>query len=418
MVYMKRKLIIYAAIIALIAAVGGVFIFKSNDKCNPVKIITATDIHYLSPALTDHGDIFRETINNSDGKVIQYIDEIMCAFTDDVISAAPDVLILSGDLTFNGEKASHIDLAGKLADIQKNGIQVLVLPGNHDINSKTAASLIGDKYEYTDSVTSDEFKELYWDFGMKQAESVDPYSLSYLYNVNSDLCVLMLDTNAYGENFVQDESYEWIEAQLKKAGKEHRKVITVSHQNLFAHNSLLSFGYQLYDAAELLELYNKYKVKLNLSGHIHMQHYMKDGVTEVATSSMAVSPNQYGIIDFSNDKFSYSTKSVDVSSWAKKNNINDNNLLDFAAYSEYFFKNKTRTSKVMNEMELQEEEKLLMAETLADINANYFAGVPTDKEKYEKGIELWKKHEGDFSFNYINSMLEDSDTDYCNITIK
>lgn len=415
---MKRKLIIYAAIIALIAAVGGVFIFKSNDKCNPVKIITATDIHYLSPALTDHGDIFRETINNSDGKVIQYIDEIMCAFTDDVISAAPDVLILSGDLTFNGEKASHIDLAGKLADIQKNGIQVLVLPGNHDINSKTAASLIGDKYEYTDSVTSDEFKELYWDFGMKQAESVDPYSLSYLYNVNSDLCVLMLDTNAYGENFVQDESYEWIEAQLKKAGKEHRKVITVSHQNLFAHNSLLSFGYQLYDAAELLELYNKYKVKLNLSGHIHMQHYMKDGVTEVATSSMAVSPNQYGIIDFSNDKFSYSTKSVDVSSWAKKNNINDNNLLDFAAYSEYFFKNKTRTSKVMNEMELQEEEKLLMAETLADINANYFAGVPTDKEKYEKGIELWKKHEGDFSFNYINSMLEDSDTDYCNITIK
>lgn len=416
---MKRKLILSGMLaVLIIGIVIGVSIFKSRDRNIPVKIITATDIHYLSPSLTDYGSIFRETINSSDGKVIRYIDEIMSAFADEVISAAPDILILSGDLTFNGEKASHIDLADKLADIQKNGIQVLVIPGNHDINSKTAANLIGDKYEYTDSVTSDEFKELYWDFGMKQAESVDPCSLSYLYIVNSDLCVLMLDTNAYGENFVQDESYEWIEAQLKKAGKEHRKVITVSHQNLFAHNSLLSFGYQLYDAAELLELYNKYKVKLNLSGHIHMQHYMKDGVTEVATSSLAVSPNQYGIIDFSNNKFSYCTKAVDVSAWAERNSIDDSVLLDFSAYSEDFFKNQTRVSETLQKINLKDEEKKLMAEALADINANYFAGVPTDKEKYAKGIELWKKQEGDFSFNYINSMLEDSDTDYCSITVK
>ena len=205
---------------------------------------------------------------------------------------------------------------------------------------------------------------------------------------------------------------------LKKAGKEHRKVITVSHQNLFAHNSLLSFGYQLYDAPELLELYNKYKVKLNLSGHIHMQHYMTDGVTEIATSSLAVSPNQYGIIDFSNNKFSYCTKAVDVSAWAERNSIDDSVLLDFSAYSEDFFKNKTRAGEVLQKINLKDEEKKLMAETLADINANYFAGVPTDKEKYAKGIELWKKQKGDFSFNYINSMLADSDTDYCSITVK
>ncbi|MDE5670323.1 MAG: metallophosphoesterase, partial [Eubacterium sp.] len=417
--YMKRKLIVSViVIILLIGTISSAFTFAGRNKSNPIKIITATDIHYLSPNLTDYGNIFQETINRSDGKVIQYIDEIMSAFSDEIISAAPDVLILSGDLSFNGEKESHIALADKLAVIQESGIQVLVIPGNHDINSKSAASFFGDKYEYVSSVTADEFKDIYWNFGMSQAESVDKYSLSYLYKVNSDLCILMLDTNAYGENFVQDESYEWIEEQLKKARKEHMKVITVSHQNLFAHNSLLSFGYQLYDASDLLELYNKYKVTLNLSGHIHMQHYMKDGVTEVATSSLAVSPNQYGIIDFSKNKFIYSTKAVDVSSWAEKNNITDKHLLDFASYSADFFKNKTRTSEIFKEMNLQEEDKKCMAETFADINANYFAGVPTDKEKYEKGIALWKKQEGIFSFNYINSMLEDSDTDYCSITVK
>ena len=106
---MKRKLILSGMLaVLIIGIVIGVSIFKSRDRNIPVKIITATDIHYLSPSLTDYGSIFRETINSSDGKVIRYIDEIMSAFADEVISAAPDILILSGDLTFNGEKASHI----------------------------------------------------------------------------------------------------------------------------------------------------------------------------------------------------------------------------------------------------------------------------------------------------------------------
>ena len=317
---MKRKGIISAVVIVLLACIiaCSIFVLKSKNTGEPVKIIAATDIHYLSSSLTDHGKVFWKTINNADGKVIQYIDEIMSAFSNEVIKASPDVLILSGDLVFNGEKASHKDLVKKLSVIQKSGVQVLVIPGNHDINRSSAASLIGDEYEYVDSVSPDEFKEIYYDFGMKQAESVDAYSLSYLYKVNSDLCILMLDTNAYGTNYVQERSFDWIEEQLQKAKKEHMKVLTVSHQNLFAHNELLSLGYQLYNADKLLELYNQYKVKLNLSGHIHMQHYIKDGVTEITTTSLAVSPHQYGVIDFNGRSFNYSAKPVDVSGWAKK----------------------------------------------------------------------------------------------------
>ncbi|MDE6659999.1 MAG: metallophosphoesterase, partial [Eubacterium sp.] len=375
------------------------------------------DTHYLSPSLTDHGKVFWKTINNADGKVIQYIDEIMSAFSEEVIKAAPDVLILSGDLVFNGEKASHKDLAKKLSVIQKSGVQVLVIPGNHDINRSSAASLIGEEYEYVDSVSPEEFKEIYYDFGMKQAESVDAYSLSYLYKVNSDLCVLMLDTNAYGANYVQERSFDWIEEQLQKAKKEHMKVLTVSHQNLFAHNELLSFGYQLYNADKLLELLNQYKVKLNLSGHIHMQHSQKDGITEITTTALAVSPHQYGVIDFNGRSFSYAAKPIDVSGWAKKKNIDDENLLQFESYSEDFFKNKTRTSDKYDEMDISDTEKALLAETFAEINANYFAGIPTDLEKHKEGIALWKKHEDEFTLNYLNSMLEDADTDYRNITV-
>lgn len=417
---MKRKGIVITVIIVLIAVIiGGVILENKNRTNEPVKIFTATDIHYLSQSLTDNGDAFWNTINNSDGKVIQYIDEIMSAFSDDVMSASPDVLILSGDLTFNGEKASHEDLAKKLAAIQKSGIQVLVIPGNHDINKSSSVKFVGDEYEYVDSVTADEFKEIYADFGINQAESVDENSLSYIYKVNSDLCILMLDTNAYGENFVQDETYEWLESQLKKAKRKNMQVLAVSHQNLLAHNSLLTFGYQLYDASKLLELYNKYDVKLNLSGHVHMQHIKTDGITEIATSSLAVAHNQYGIIDFNSNEFNYSTKAVDVSAWAEKNNIDNSDLLSFAEYSENFFKDTSRNQIIsrFESSKISNDEKTLLVETFADINSNYFAGVPINHADYETGIELWKKQDNDFMLNYINSILDDSNSNYCKITV-
>lgn len=417
---MKRKGIVITVIIVLITVIISGVIFENKNRTNePVKIITATDMHHLSPSLTDNGDAFWNTINNSDGKVIQYIDEIMSAFSDDVISASPDVLILSGDLTFNGEKASHEDLAKKLAVIQESGVQVLVIPGNHDINKTSSVKFVGDEYEYVDSVTADEFKKIYADFGMNQAESVDENSLSYIYKANSDLCILMLDTNAYGENFVQDKTYEWLESQLKKAKKKNMQVLAVSHQNLLAHNSLLTFGYQLYDANELLELYNKYDVKLNLSGHIHMQHIKTDDITEIATSSLAVAPNQYGIIDFNNNEFNYSTKSVDVSAWAENNGINNRDLLSFAEYSEKFFKD-TSKNQIISRFEnsnISEKEKNLLAETFADINSSYFAGVPINHTDYESGIELWQKQDNNFMLNYINSILDDSSNNYCKITV-
>ena len=43
-----------------------------------------------------------------------------------------DGLILSGDLTFNGEKKSHEELAEKFKKVEKSGAPVMVIPGNHD----------------------------------------------------------------------------------------------------------------------------------------------------------------------------------------------------------------------------------------------------------------------------------------------
>ena len=55
----------------------------------------------------------------------------------------PDALILSGDLTQNGEKVNHEELAKKLRLLESQGVPVVVIPGNHDINHPSAASFEG-----------------------------------------------------------------------------------------------------------------------------------------------------------------------------------------------------------------------------------------------------------------------------------
>ena len=112
---------------------------KAEDGGWVENIMLGTDIHYFSDSLTDGGPRFQEMVEYGDGKVVTYIDQITDAFLDEVVKLRPDALVLSGDLTLNGEKASHKDLAEKLHRVENNGIPVLVIPGNHDINNRQAA---------------------------------------------------------------------------------------------------------------------------------------------------------------------------------------------------------------------------------------------------------------------------------------
>ena len=72
------------------------------------KIVVATDMHYLAEKLAGNRcQTFRDMIDNEDGRVLQYGWEVMDAFVDDMLKEQPDLVVLSGDMTLNGEKESH-----------------------------------------------------------------------------------------------------------------------------------------------------------------------------------------------------------------------------------------------------------------------------------------------------------------------
>lgn len=357
-------------------------------------LMVATDMHYLSPELTDHGYYFTAMIESADGKTMEYCEEVVDVFALTAIKNRPDAVVLTGDLTFNGAKKSHEDFAKKLAAIEEAGIPVLVIPGNHDLNSRNAAKFIGEGYERVEGITEEEFARLYGAFGLDEAYARDKASGSYFWECTPTLRLLLLDVNG-GEtyNSVSEETLKWMETELQKAAEDGASVIAFSHQNLLRH-SMLTDGYVIKNAGQVLQLYKKYGVMANFAGHLHIQHIKtQDGFTEVTTSSLQLSPTQYAGITWDGAGLEYQTASVDVSGWAKNQNLTSKTLRSFEEYAKNFFYETAYWQAYEKLIYCLEDETLFesLMRYYAEQNYAYFSGRLDLAEQEDGLLEEWKK---------------------------
>ncbi len=379
-------------------------------KESPATIVVASDLHYLSPKLTDGGEAFRDVVEHSDGKLMLYIEELTDAFLDEVIALQPDALVLSGDLTFNGEYESHKALVKKLRRVQEAGIAVLALPGNHDLNNSQAARFSGEHSKSAKSIEWKDFRELYEAFGRENALAKDRNSCSYVFSLRQDLRVLVLDTNSRESNAVPKATLSWVRKQLKKAQKAGARVITVSHQNVLTHNAMFTVDYRLENAKELLALYQQYAVLCNLSGHMHLQHIAEqDGVTEILTSALSLAPDQYGVVEYDGAALDYHAAAVDVESWAQKTGAQDENLLHFRDYGKEFALESAREQILdfCRQQNVADADAAQMAECFAQMNFAYFSGRSVETAEYSRSLQLWESQRGSMYASYLQTMLQE-----------
>ena len=154
---MKKLL---AIILILILSFGG-----CSFKEKPLKIVTVTDLHFTGKdAFSYEGSFAAANDNNGTGKQVRYVEEIFDAFIYQMLSEKPDFIVITGDLAFDGAKASHLALKEKLIPLSEAGIKILVLPGNHDITG-AAYTFPNGEARISDSVTPEEFREIYSEFG-------------------------------------------------------------------------------------------------------------------------------------------------------------------------------------------------------------------------------------------------------------
>lgn len=385
------------------------------------EIYVGTDMHYLSPSLQDGGEAFQQYIDSGDSKLLQYSNELMDAWVNQIIAGQPQSVILSGDLTNNGEQASHLQLAEKLEHIERAGIQVLVIPGNHDILNPWARSFKGDRQYKTDYITADDFRQIYHSFGYGEALDSDPDSLSYVAKITDQLWVLMLDTCQYKNNLelgypktngsLSDSTLKWITYQTERARNQGAEIITVMHHNLLDH-TIFSSGFTLDHADKVLNVLNESNIHLTLSGHIHIQDIRSDqGLTDIATSSMEVYPYQFGVLQFDTAalKVTYQTRPVEVEQWSEINEVQTPQLRQFKEYGSEFFRDQSY-SKAVNGLKDQgytDAQIKDMAETMAELNLHYFAGTVNKMDgKWlgSPGMKLWEQAESGFMSKYVQSM--------------
>lgn len=438
----KRK-ILYISVFILI--VCGSFIFYKGDsfikkqkEISPkykageeLSFFITTDIHYLANSLNDHGEAFKMFVDMGDGKQQDYIDELTEAFINDIEKKKPQVLIISGDLTNNGEKESHLELSKKLKRIEALGTEVYVIPGNHDIMNPHARRFEGSEQYKVDSISDKDFSRIYGDFGYKEAISRDKTTLSYLAAPSEDTWFLMVDTNQYMNNkknnapqtdgVINTETFQWIKQCVDLAKEKNAKVIPVMHHNIMNHSEIIRKGYTLNNSQEALNLFQSYGLDLVFSGHIHVQDISsyKNGekpIYEIVNSSFAVYPQQYGVFKYSPGKgYDYSTSIVDVEGWSKEKGITDENLNNFRDYAKTHFGNKAFDKALWNlvgSKDFTTEEVEKMCETISILNLNYFAGTQnqiTEEVLNSEGYKLWQRDAGSFYKRYINSMIRDND---------
>ncbi len=416
---MKR---IIAMLLAAMLLLAGCAVPRQTDRegSGELTIAVASDLHYLAPALTDNGPLFQKVVANGDGKLMLDIETITEAFVEQMIDERPDLLILSGDLCFNGERLSHEELARKLGRIEQAGVQVLVMPGNHDLYASRALRYEGEGYEPVDSVDAEQFRTIYADFGYGEALSVDEASGSYVYAPDGGRRILMLDTNSLHSNSFPEESFTWLEKQLKQAKKAGAQVISVSHQNLLIHNGLFAFGYQIMNAEKLRELLVRYGVSLHLSGHMHIQHALTDGLTEILTSPLSMTPCRYAALRWSGGTLDYEARSVDVAAWAARQGLSDEKLLHFDEYAREFFR-KTAYDKTFARClaaGFTDEQAERMAAGFADANLSYFTGAGPDRDRLTAELAYWTEHAGEgMETAYLRGILEDDAPDPLKIVI-
>ena len=279
-----------------------------------MSILVATDLHYLSPRLTDGGAAFQQVAAQGDGLATAYLSQVTEAFVAQVLAIQPDLLILSGGWAFNGA-APPPPTWGKSGPPPRLPASRVWFPPDHNLNKPTAPPSWGARAGQPSSPSRD-FARLTGTLAFAQALSRDWDSLSYCYAPRADLRILLGGHQQPGGGPPLPQSLRWVRRQLEEARDAGAQVIAVSHQTLLDHNSLLSDGYRMADGATLLSLYQEFGVLCNLSGHLHLQHMARDGVTDIVTSALPLSPNQYGALSYDGTTLQYETQSLDVSPWA------------------------------------------------------------------------------------------------------
>lgn len=305
---------------------GANFMQKDSVIDEGITIAIISDIHVMDPSLLGrNGTAFQEYLAK-DPKLLEYSSRILHAAVQDIISKKPDLVLIPGDLTKDGEKVSHETVIRILKKLAQHGIKVLVTVGNHDVNNPDAKRFFNTETISVPTVQAEDIPTLYADFGFGDAISKDLNSLSYVNEPIEGLWILCIDANRYYDNttscitggVIKTETMDWIKLQLAEAQSQGKTVIGMMHHGLIEHyagQNTIDPGYVIANSdAAVAELMDA-GLKMILTGHYHATDITKrvndDAfIFDVETGSTVNYPGNYRMLTIVGNEYSFAPQST------------------------------------------------------------------------------------------------------------
>jgi len=298
----------------------------SSKQTGAVKIAVISDTHFLDMKLISDGEAL-SAYEEATGRNINDLHSVLDKVFADLLNEAPDLLLVTGDITNHGEKQSHLGFIEKLRTLQDRGTRILVVPGNHDINIPDAKAYRGDKASPTESISKEEFEELYASFGYSDALKRDETSLSYLSQITDSVWFLCFDTNRYREHRTSSitggrilpQTMSWALDILHEAKEKGITVLGMMHHGLVEHLLYQSTFYPQYlidDWEKNADLLADAGLKAVFTGHFHANDVTKrtspagNAIYDIETASLAQYPFAYRIMTLGDNKLSIESRFV------------------------------------------------------------------------------------------------------------
>jgi len=374
-----------------------------------------SDLHIYDPALGATGSAFEKTMNSDRKLLLDGIDLLDYAARE-IINSGVSLLLISGDLTKDGEMINHSLAAGKLKAFRDSGIKVFVVPGNHDINNPGAVSYNGDSTEPVPSVSALEFSQIYGDFGFNAAIMRDDDSLSYVAEPMEGLWLLCLDSCRYRENVLGKEevvsgklsqkTMDWMAQVLQASVGGKKAVIAVMHHGVVEHwkgQAKLHPDYLLNDYVKFGEFLASYNVRLVFTGHYHAQditlgQFGDTFIYDIETGSLVTAPCPIRYISIKNNVMSIRTNTI-------VDKIHPGT--DFAEKAHGFVKKTVMLEalRTLGKYKVREKDADHIAEAVGDAFSAHYSGDedPALRPAFDKSkLGLW----GRFIYGQFHFVLE------------
>lgn len=378
------------------AAAAGVKTQALGGDESEIKIAVLSDMHYYPVNFVSDCEDYK-TYVGGDPKMLEESGSIADAALQMVREDNPDILLVSGDLTKDGEIQGHRDLAAKFQELEDDtDTEVFVINGNHDLYNYTdACTFENGKKESAETTEQDDFKTIYKNFGYN-----GEYNAQYFENPNAaqgelagqmsytvdlgkfrivaiDSCCYSPDGgNGMGTNEhitagrIDEDLMPWVVERIEEAEAEGDTVIGLMHHGVVPHfqgEEDLLYEYVVDDWQNVATQLADAGMRYVFTGHMHAndisQYTSVSGntITDLETGSLSswMSPQRHVTItkgeplgDGTNrtkESFSvtsHSVKSIDFTD----HNGQTQHIEDFRAYTQQKLYPETLFNNMANGM--------------------------------------------------------------------